>query len=81
MSTVGNTITTGVAYADPSLASLQVRGNLGVYGATPVSQRTYTAAVHNTTGIAVSASFGATQLAAVQEIQKTFIGLGIYATA
>jgi hypothetical protein len=51
------------------------------YGAVPVIQRPYTAAVHNTTGVAVSASFGATQLAAIQEIQKTLIALGIWATA
>lgn len=81
MPLVGNTITKGVAHDDPSFASAQVRGNVGFYGITPVSQRTYSAAVHNTTGVAVSSSFGATQLAAVQEIQKTLIGLGIYATA
>ncbi len=51
------------------------------YGAVPVIQRAYSAAVHNSTALAVSASFGATQLAAIQEIQKTLIGLGIWATA
>lgn len=54
---------------------------IAFYGAVPVIQRPYTSAVHATAGIATSASFGATQLAAVQEIQKTLIGLGIYATA
>lgn len=51
------------------------------YGAVPVVQRPYTSAVHATAGIATSSSFGATQLAAVQEIQKTLIALGIWATA
>ena len=50
------------------------------YGRTPVVIRPYSSAVHATAGIAVSASFGATQLAAIQEIQNTLIGLGIFAT-
>jgi len=51
------------------------------YGGTPVSQRAYSSAVHATSAQATSASFGATQLATLQEIQKTLIGLGIWATA
>ena len=51
------------------------------YGAVPVAQRAYSSAVHATAGIATSASFGATQLAALQEVQLALIGLGIYATA
>ena len=54
---------------------------VSVYGAVPVVQRPYSSAVHATSGLATSADFGATQLAAVQEIQTTLIGLGIYATA
>ena len=54
---------------------------VALYGGTPVSQRAYSSAVHATSALATSASFGATQLAAVQEIQKTLIGLGIWATA
>ena len=54
---------------------------ISVYGAAPVAQRAYSSAVHATAGIATSASFGATQLAAVQEIQKTLIALGVWATA
>lgn len=54
---------------------------VGFYGKAPVAQRAYSAAVHNTTGVAVSSSFGATQLAALQEIQKTLIALGVWATA
>ena len=54
---------------------------LAMYGGTPVVQRPYSSAVHATSALATSADFGATQLAAVQEIQKTLIGLGIWATA
>lgn len=50
------------------------------YGRTPVVIRPYSSAVHATSALATSASFGATQLAALQEIQKTLIGLGIWAT-
>ena len=50
------------------------------YGATPVIQRAYSSAVHATSAASVSSSFGATQLAILQEIQNTFIGLGIWAT-
>jgi hypothetical protein len=51
------------------------------YGAAPVAQRAYSSAVHATSALASSTDFGATQLAAVQEIQKTLIALGIWATA
>lgn len=54
---------------------------LGFYGAVPVAQRAYSSAVHATSALATSTDFGATQLAAVQEIQKTLIALGIWATA
>lgn len=54
---------------------------LAMYGAVPVIQRAYSSAVHATSALATSTDFGATQLAAVQEIQKTLIGLGIWATA
>ena len=33
------------------------------------------------TALATSTAFGATQLAAIQEIQKTLVALGIWATA
>ena len=56
-------------------------GYVGFYGITPVVRRPFTASVHNTTAIASSTDFGATQLAVVQEIMKTLIGLGIYATS
>ena len=57
---------------------------IGFYGKAPVAQRPYSAAVHATSGtaaVATSASFGATQLAVINEIQNTLIGLGIWATA
>lgn len=50
------------------------------YGKVPVIQRGYSSAVHATSAASVSASFGATQLAILQEIQLTLIGLGIWAT-
>jgi len=54
---------------------------VGFYGKAPVAQRPYSSAVHATSALASSTDFGATQLAAVQEIQKTLIGLGVWATA
>ena len=54
---------------------------VGFYGAVPVVQRPYSSAVHATSAQASSTDFGATQLATLQEIQKTLIGLGIWATA
>lgn len=53
---------------------------VGFYGLAPSAQRAYSSAVHATSALASSASFGATQLAAVQEIQNTLIALGIWAT-
>ena len=50
------------------------------YGAVPVIQRAYSSALHATSGISSSTDFGATQLAWAQEVQNTFIGLGIWAT-
>ena len=54
---------------------------VGFYGKTPVVQRAYSSAVHATSALATSTAFGATQLAALQEIQLTLIGLGVWATA
>lgn len=54
---------------------------VGFYGQTPIVQRAYSSAVHATSALASSTDFGATQLAAVQEIQKTLIALGVWATA
>lgn len=54
---------------------------VGFYGKAPVAQRAYSSAVHATSALSSSTDFGATQLAAVQEIQKTLIALGVWATA
>jgi hypothetical protein len=54
---------------------------IAFYGAVPVVQRPYSSAVHATSAQATSASFGATQLATIQEIQNTLIGLGVWATS
>lgn len=54
---------------------------VGFYGIAPVAQRAYSSAVHNSAALATSTAFGATQLAAIQEIQKTLVALGIWATA
>ena len=54
---------------------------VGFYGKAPVAQRAYSSAVHASAGCVTSSSFGATQAAAVNEIQKTLVALGIWATA
>ena len=53
---------------------------VGFYGKVPVIQRAYSSAVHASSAASVSASFGATQLAILQEVSNTFVGLGIWAT-
>lgn len=72
-----------VTYNSPDGATMgkSASEKISFYGATPVIQRAYSSAVHATAALASSSDFGATQLAAVQEIQKTLIGLGIWATA
>jgi hypothetical protein len=72
-----------VTYNSPDGAQIGKSSSepIGFYGATPVAQRAYSSAVHATSALATSTDFGATQLAAVQEIQKTLIALGIWATA
>jgi hypothetical protein len=54
---------------------------IGFYGKAPVAQRAYSSAVHLSSELATSSAFGATQLAAVNEIQKTLVALGVWATA
>lgn len=56
-------------------------GTIGLYGKVPVVQRAYSSAVHASSALASSGSFGATQLAVVNEIQATLVGLGVWATA
>ena len=52
------------------------------YGRVPVVTRPYSSAVHATSALVTSAGslFVASHLAAIQEIQNTLIGLGIWAT-
>lgn len=52
---------------------------IGAYGATGTSQRASTNQI--TTNIAVSASFGASQLAVIQEIMNTLAALGLWKAA
>lgn len=54
---------------------------ISFYGKTPVAQRAYSSAVHATSAASVSSSFGATQLAILQELMATNIALGVWATA
>lgn len=49
---------------------------ISFYGVTPIAQRASSSQV--TTNIAVSASFGATQLAVIQEIMNTLTALGLW---
>ena len=57
--------------------------SVGFYGKVPLTRRAYSSAVHATSALLTSAGslFVASHLAAIQEIQNTLIGLGIYATA
>jgi hypothetical protein len=73
--------TIGYNSPDGSIWGLNSADKIGVYGAVPVAQRAYSSAVHATSALATSTDFGATQLAALQEIQKTLIGLGVWATS
>jgi hypothetical protein len=69
----------GVAYEDPQLDGAIIGksgGTAGFYGKTPVTQRA--SSVQATSNLATSASFGATQLAAVQEIMNTLTSLGLW---
>ena len=70
-----------VGGADGAMICSATSHKIGFYGKAPVAQRPYSSAVHATSALASSTAFGATQLAAVQEIQNTLIGLGVWATA
>ena len=54
---------------------------IGFYGKVPIIQRAYTSTVHLSSDLTSSADYSAAHLAAIQEIQNTFIALGIWATA
>lgn len=81
-----NTKPIGVAFKDPQLDGAVIGesaangGKAGFYGKTPVVQRPYSAAVHATSAQSTSSAFGATQLATLNELINTMVGLGIYAT-
>lgn len=68
---------------DGSIWGRTATDKLGFYGKVPVVQRPYSSAVHATSALVTSAGslFVASHLAAIQEIQKTLIGLGVWATA
>jgi hypothetical protein len=71
-----------VGYNSPDGCQIgNATAKVGFYGKVPVAQRAYSSAVHATSALATSTSFGATQLAALQEIQNTLIGLGVWATS
>ena len=75
--------TIGYNSPDGSIWGLTAADKIGVYGKVPVIQRPYSSAVHATSALVTSAGslFVASHLAAIQEIQLTLIGLGIWATA
>jgi hypothetical protein len=73
--------TIGYNSPDGAIICRTATDKVAFYGAVPVVQRPYSSAVHCTSALASSADFGATQLAAVVEIQKTLVGLGVWATA
>ena len=54
---------------------------LGFYGKVVSAQRTFSSAVHASSAASVSASFGATQLAILQELMNTVTAIGVWATA
>lgn len=66
---------------DGSVWGKSATEKIAVYGATPGAQRTFASATQVSSNLASSADFGATQLAAVNEIQATLVALGIWATA
>lgn len=66
---------------DGALLGQNASDKIGFYGKAPSAQRAYSSAVHATSALATSTDFGATQLAALQEVQNTFIACGIWATA
>ena len=59
----------------------QSSDKVGFYGKAPVAQRAFSSAVHISSNVSASSSFGATQLAVLNEIQATLVALGIWASA
>ena len=73
-----NTKAIGVAYSDPSFESLQVTGNSGFYGKTPIAQRSLAAQATSLVGTASSADVNTDFKAAVIEIMNTLTALGLW---
>ena len=71
-----------VTYNGPDGAQIgkSATEKIAFYGNVPVVQRPYSSAVHATSALSSSTDFGATQLAFVQEIANTLIGVGLWAT-
>lgn len=78
---VDNTPVGATTTSSGAFTTLTSSGSMGFYGKAATAQRAFSGAVHATSAQAVSASFGATQLATLQELQNTMIAVGIWATA
>ena len=88
---MGNSISLGSAYIDQDISgsanlghgttATQATATLGFYGVTPVVQRPYSSVVHLSSDLTSSSTFSTAHLNAVNEIQKTFVALGWWATA
>lgn len=78
--TVDNTPIGATTKSTGAFTTLTASGSMGFYGIAAAAQRAYSSAVHATSAASVSASFGATQLAILQELMATNIALGIWAT-
>jgi len=78
---VDNTPIGATTKSSGAFTTLTSSGSMGFYGKAATAQRAFSGAVHATSAQAVSASFGATQLATLQELQNTMIAVGIWATA
>ncbi len=67
--------------ANPTGTSLgqSVTDKISFYGVTPIVQRA-TATTHTTSNAVTSASYGASQVAIVQEIMNTLIAFGLWAS-
>ena len=61
---------------DGAVLGRAITTKIGFYGTTPIAQRA--SSNQATSNIAVSASFGVSQLAVIQEIMNTMIALGLY---
>ncbi len=76
--TISSTLTVlgSAALSSGGLIGSAAANTIGFYGATKVSQRANS--IQISSNVAVSASFGATQLSAIQEVMNTLTGLGLW---